>query len=301
MADRAGVMKAAVPGAVVRGLSGMKRFVSFPFSDVCGPVADGTDELLHISEAMATGNGLADRGWARAELRTRLGQEPAGFSAYQGYTSHVLKLGGPVDNIFSSFHKDCVQRKIRKAFRAGLDVYEGSSLEDVRKFYGLHLATRRKLGAPVQPFSFFRNLWNTLRPEGLISVLLVKSGEKTVSGVVLLKYAGTVTYKFGASDENYLNLGTNQLALWTAIRKAADEGFQEFDFGRSFTGRSGLADFKARWGAKEVQLNYLYSPARNIGLKDEGGACAALASTLFKSMPSFSNRLIGRLFYKYLA
>lgn len=301
MSDGAGGLRAAVPGAVVRGMSGAKRFVSFPFSDVCGPVANGPEETDRIAQAISSGNGLGKKDWSQTELRTEDGVEPDGYSAYQGYTGHVLRIGRPIDDIFASFHRDCVQRRIRKAFRSGLEVYEGASVEDMRDFYGLHLMTRKRLGAPVQPFSFFRNLWNTLNPEGLISVLIVKTGKKAVAGTVLLKFRQRVTYKFGASDEDYMNLGGNQLVIWTGIKKACDEGFIEFDFGRSFAGNCGLNDYKARWGAEEVRLNYLYSPCRNPGVKDEGGRCATFANAVFRSLPRFSNRLIGRLFYKYLA
>lgn len=300
MAGPDGVMRAAVPGAVLRSMTGARRFVSYPFSDVCGPVGDGPDELRAIIDAVSSGEGLTQRNWSQAELRSEQTTDEQ-YPAYKGYTGHILRLTRPVDDIFASFHKDCVQRRIRKAFRAGLVAYEGSSLPDMRDFYGLHLKTRKKLGAPVQPFSFFRNLWEILYPEGLVSVILVKNEDKPVAGAVLLKYGKRVTYKFGASDEGYTNLGSNQLVIWTAIRKAGDEGFKEFDFGRSFAGHGGLGAYKSRWGADEVQLNYVYSPPRKIFLKDEGGRCAQVASTVFKSLPSFSNRLIGRLFYKYLA
>ena len=301
MADGAGVMKAAVPGALVRGMTGAKRFVSFPFSDVCGPVADGPHEFLSIAEALSSGKGLPGKKWSNSELRTEQGPAPEGYSEYRGYSGHILRLGRPIDEVFESFHKDCVQRRIRKAFRAGLEVYEGASISDMRDFYALHLLTRKKIGAPVQPFSFFRNIWELLAPEGLISVLLVKKETTPVSGVVMLKYGRRATYKFGASDENFLNLGGNQLAIWTAIKKASDEGFLEFDFGRSFSANAGLNGYKARWGADEVGLSYLYSPEKRCGLKDEGGRCGRIASAVFKNLPPASNRLIGRLFYKYLA
>lgn len=301
MTDETGAIKAAVPGAVVRGMTGAKKFVSFPFSDVCGPVADGPHEFGLIAGALSSGNGLPEKTWSQAELRTENGPAPEGYTEYQGYCGHVLKLGRPTDDVFESFHKDCVQRRIRKAFRAGLKVFEGSSISDLRDFYGLHLMTRKKIGAPVQPFLFFRNIWELLKPGGHISVLIVKKGKTPVSGVVMLKYGRRATYKFGASDENFLNLGGNQIALWAAIKKASVDGFLEFDFGRSFSGNQGLSDFKARWGADEVKLSYLYSPEKSIGLKDEGGRRWRIASAVFRNLPLISNRLIGRLFYKYLA
>jgi hypothetical protein len=301
MTDASGVMNAAVPGALVRSMTGARRFVSYPFSDVCGPVADGPQESGAIAAALSSGKGLQGKTWTRSELRIENGASVERYSEYLGYSSHILRLARPIDDIYASFHKDCVQRRIKKAFRSGLEVFEGSTISDVKEFYRLHLMTRKKLGAPVQPFSFFRNMHKLLAPGGHLSVLIVKKGKKPVSGLVLLRYGKRASYKFAASDESFLSLGGNQLAIWTAIRKASDDGLLEFDFGRSFAGNSGLNGFKARWGAEEVRLSYLYSPEKSVGIKDEGGSCAKVASALLRNLPPFSNRLIGRLFYKYLA
>ncbi|MBI2400428.1 MAG: hypothetical protein HYV23_05140, partial [Deltaproteobacteria bacterium] len=122
MTDETGAMKAAVPGAVVGGLPGSKRFVSFPFSDVCGPVADDPHEFGIIAGALSSPDALSGKTWSQSELRTENGPAPERYSEYRGYRGHILKLGRPIDDIFESFHKDCVQRKIKKAFRAGLEV-----------------------------------------------------------------------------------------------------------------------------------------------------------------------------------
>lgn len=299
MADPSGAMNAAVPGALVRSVTGARRFVSFPFSDVCGPVAGGIEESEAIVRALA--RDFPGKAWTRTEIRTEKGQAPEGYAEYDGYSGHVLALERPAEEILASFHRDCVQRKITRAFNAGLEVFEGSSLSEMREFYALHLMTRKKLGAPVQPFSFFRNLLGLLGPAGKVTVIIVRKGKRAVAAIVMLKHGRRATYKFAASDESFLRHGANQLAIWTAIRKAADEGFLEFDFGRSHAANRGLGDFKARWGAKEARLKYLYSPGKASGVKDEVGQCARLARGVFRSIPRLSNRLIGRLFYKYLA
>lgn len=299
MTDSRGVMNAAVPGAVLRSITGGWRFVSYPFSDVCGPVADSHEESEAIMSAL--GQSFIGKTWSRSEIRSEKCPAPEGFSEYLGYSGHVLALGRPMDEVFASFHTDCVQRKIKKAFKSGLEVYAGTSFSEMKQFYELHLKTRKKLGAPVQPLSFFKNILGLLGPAGKVSVITVRKGRQAVSALVMLKHSKRVFYKFAASDEMYLNLGSNQLAIWTAIRNASDEGFLEFDFGRSHASSRGLNDFKSRWGAKEAPLKYLYNPVKNAGIKDEGGQCARVARGVFRSIPRLSNRLLGRLFYKYLA
>ncbi|MBE7415682.1 MAG: hypothetical protein HS130_10820 [Deltaproteobacteria bacterium] len=60
-------------------------------------------------------------------------------------------------------------------------------------------------------------------------------------------------------------------------------------------------EFKSRWGAAASPLYYMYAPESKAGLKDEGGKAARAAGALFRILPGFSNRLLGRLFYRYLA
>lgn len=301
MTDSSGALRAALPGAVVRGVAGTARFVSYPFSDTCGPVADDAEDFGLLAAAVAGMGGMPGRRWRCAEVRTEGQAGHGGYSSYRGYRAHILRTDRPADELYAGLHRDCVQRRVKKAFRSGLEVREGASLDDMRSFYSLHLMTRKRLGAPVQPFSFFRCLWNEMRAEGLISVLLVYRGRAAVAGVVLLRHGARMTYKFGASDERCSSLGANQLAMWSAIRKASHEGIREFDFGRSLAAKGSLGAYKARYGAREVELNYQHFPPRQARAHDEGGRLAGVASAVFRSIPAFSSRLIGRLIYKYLA
>jgi lipid II:glycine glycyltransferase (peptidoglycan interpeptide bridge formation enzyme) len=93
-------------------------------------------------------------------------------------------------------------------------------LEDLMEFYRLHLVTRVKHGVPVQPFRFFRNLWNTLRPKEMLTLFLVRHLDKVLAGMIVLFCKGVAYYKFGASDNRLHPLRGNQLLMWAAIRHA---------------------------------------------------------------------------------
>lgn len=293
--DATGI-RAAVPAVLLKAVFG-KRLVSYPFSDVCGPLYDEPS----CYEALISGL-LRQRHEIRIlEIRSKSAPAPEGFSSNGNYINYILPLDRTPEELFKGFHKDCVQRAVKKAFKSGLQVIEGSSLRQMKEFYGLHLMTRKRQGAPVQPFAFFRNIWEVLNPLGLITVLVVKYGKSAAAAQVVLKFKDTAYYKFGASDARYQKLGSNQLAMWTAIKKAADEGLKRFDFGRTYSGNTGLCEFKARWGALSSPLVYARYPAASESLRDEGGGVNMLLDGLFKKLPAFSNRIIGKLLYKYLA
>lgn len=289
-------IRAGMPAALLKGLLRGERIVSYPFSDVCGPAcARGADPKDFIEALLRQ-----YRDYESVEIRT--GEECNALNkSGSNYVNFEIKLEGSAEKLFSTFHADCVKRQVKKAFKAGLDAYESTSLSDFRDFYGLHLLTRKRQGAPVQPFSFFRNILEVLCPLGLASLILVKKSGAAVSGVLILRFGDRAYYKFGATDERHFSSGAAQLALWTAIKKASDEGFAYFDLGRTYIGNKGLMDFKSRWSAQARPLNYLHWPEKRLMLKDEGASTARMASAVIKALPVFSNRLLGRLLYRYLA
>ncbi|HEY4705911.1 MAG TPA: GNAT family N-acetyltransferase [Thermodesulfobacteriota bacterium] len=291
-----GSIRAGMPAGLLKGLLRGERIVSYPFSDVCGPVCAAGEEAAGFIEALLR----QYRDYESVEIRA--GEECSALSKREaGYVNFEIRLEGSAEKLFSAFHPDCVRRQVRKAFKAGLDAYECSSLRDFRDFYGLHLKTRKRQGAPVQPFTFFRNIFEVLCPSALASLILVKKNAVAVSGVLMLRFGDRAYYKFGATDERHFSSGAAQLALWTAIKKASDEGYAFFDLGRTFTGNKGLMDFKSRWAAQARPLYYLRWPEQRRALKDEGAPAVRVASALIKALPVFSNRLLGRLLYRYLA
>lgn len=121
-----------------------RRLVSLPFSDHCDPLVDRADELdvllVHLKQE------ITQEKWKYFEIRpisfepsvrTELGQ-------FVTYYFHKLDLGPGTDQLFHNFHKDCVQRKIRRAVRERLKYEEGASEDLLQKFYHLLVMTRRR-------------------------------------------------------------------------------------------------------------------------------------------------------------
>ena len=239
-----------------------------------------------------------------AELRTfRLGEAMAAASdGFGQYCTFVLDLRRDPADIFRSFHRDCVQRAIKRARRSSLEIMEGKTFADMKEFYRLHTDTRKRLGVPVQPLGFFRSLWETLYPLQMVSLLLAHSQGTAVAGVVQLKFKDVVYYKFAASERAALAINPNHLIIWRMVEDALTKGCGCLDFGRTYTGDAGLMQWKARWGAVRKDLRYL-DPAR----PDEGSAPREAAranvflSSILKKMPSFVVRGCGALLYRYLA
>ena len=133
------------------------------------------------------------------------------------YVHHYIDLKSPIDQIRKNFHRTCVRQRIDRALNSDLKIREGESIEDLRQFFSLYLTTRKRNGVLAQPWRFFQAMRNTFQPEGLFKLLLADYGDKTVGGIILLKYKNRVSVEFAASDDNYSNISPNHLLFWAAI------------------------------------------------------------------------------------
>jgi hypothetical protein len=274
-----------------------RRLVSLPFSDHCQPLSSCQEELECLLSFLESEYELAN--WRYIEVRAV--KLPEGirtrFGSAQRFCLHRLDLSRPLDVIFRSFHKDCVQRKIRRAEREALRCESGNSQALLEKFYGLLVCTRRRHGLPPQPFAWFRNLAACMGDR--LTVRIAMKEHRPVAGILTLSYKHTLVFKYGASDRRFSSLGGTQLVLWQAIKDAQHTGVSELDMGRSEADDHGLVDFKARWGTRRSELQYLRCP-------EPARSAAAIATGLragrqiFAYAPSSLAIAVGRNLYRHL-
>ncbi|HEX4922169.1 MAG TPA: GNAT family N-acetyltransferase, partial [Candidatus Bathyarchaeia archaeon] len=240
------------------------RLVSLPFSDHCDPLVSDAEEWECLKQGLEAER---DKGYDYIEWRPRgsLLRVPAGFRPSQTFCFHRLDLRPSLQELFAKFHKDSVQRKIRRAEREGLTCAEGSSEELLNKFYDLQLSTRLRHGLPPQPRRWFQNLTECMGEQ--LNIRVASKNDTPVASILTLRFKNTLMYKYGCSDARFFNLGGLQLLLWRAIENAKESGAEELDLGRSDTDDEGLIVFKDRWAAERSQLTYFRCPmqvSRNV-------------------------------------
>ena len=269
-----------------------RRLVSLPFSDHCEPLGHDVAELLKC---------ISDRDRGKyAEIRPlTLDNFIAGWFPSETFCFHRLDLRPSVDELYSAFHKDCVQRKIRRAEREGLTYESGRSEPLLAKFYRLQIQTRRRQKLPPQPLAWFRNLMHCLG-EALTIRVASKDGVP-VASILTLSHKTTLTYKYGSSDARYNSSGGTQLLFWKAIQEAKAEGMLEFDLGRSECENDGLITFKDRWGATRSTLTYSRTLKYSAATADSSsGRNAYFARQLFSFMPDWLFVAVGRVLYPHV-
>jgi len=273
-----------------------RRLVSLPFSDHCEPLVDKPDEL----DAMLTQlKQQVNQGeWKYLEIRP-VSYEPSchtELSRLVTYHFHCLDLRPTTEQLFQNFHKDCVQRKIRRAEREKLQYEEGTSGVLLQKFYRLLVMTRRRQYLPPQPLVWFRGLIAAFGTD--LKIRVASKDGVAVASILTLSHKKTMIYKYGCSNVAFNNLGGTSLLFWRTIQEAKDRGFEELEMGRSDVDNLGLVAFKERWGASRRSISYWTYPQSDASVPSVWKR--KLARYVAPMVPDLALEAVGNLFYKHI-
>ncbi len=242
-----GEIEAALPLIRLGGRASRRRAVSLPFTDWCPPLlAPGTDASI-LGERLEHVRRQA--GLASLEVRDRL-EGDAGFAVPQGHR-HVLALQADHEAVFATFDSSRVRRKLRRAEREGVSVRRSNSERDLLDvFYPLHVATRRRLGVPVQPRRFFEVLGREYlgRGPGFRGHRPAAARRRSPRPCSSLGTGGCTTSsppRTGRRPTSEPARPSSGMPCAGGVRTV----IVEFDFGRTELGNEGLRVFKRAWGA----------------------------------------------------
>lgn len=262
-----------------------------------GPLVDCPEDLAAIGEAVR--QTVAGRVWTFAEVRARRSNSAAFLAArtFQSYCLHLLDLRPSQQDLFQRLHKDCIQRKIRRAEREGLTIERGRSDAVLAKFYQLLVLTRRRHGLPPQSMAWFRNLVDCF--DDRLTIHLALHNGRPLGGLLTLRHRQSLVYKYGVSDARFHRCGTMPFLFWSLIRQAKADGIEEIDLGRSDARDAGLIAFKDRLGAKRSAVAHLrLGESNRQSVRDS--ALARRAGALLACVPDRMFVFAGQLFYRHL-
>jgi hypothetical protein len=272
------------------------RAVSLPFADHCEPLVSSEAERVRFM-AWLQAERTRQR-WKYVEVRPlRLFQAPIqGWRPHHSYYFHELDLGPSLEKLFYGTHRDCIQRKVRRADREGITYEVGRSLELLDAFYRLLLITRKRLGILPQPRSWFRNLLECMGEN--LQIRVARKDGRPIASIITLKHRRSVIYKYGCSDEKAHNLGGMPFLFWRLIAESKAEAAETLDFGRSDLESEGLIRFKSEFGAAQRNLTYYRSPG------SEKQVTQALHSKttgrVVSMLPNGISCTAGRMLYRHM-
>jgi hypothetical protein len=273
-----------------------RRLVSLPFSDHCEPLFDDSEALEAVLEYAR--HEVEQGKYKRMEIRphSAMGEEVDGFQPKSDAVLHRLDLAAPIDELFRSFHKDCIQRKIRRAERENLEYEEENSEKQLNDFYRLMLMTRRRHGLPPQPLRWFRELIAACGP--MLKIRIVRKDGEAVASIVTLSHRKTMVYKYGCSNASANKYGGTPMLFWKTIQEAKANGQNELDMGRSDLVDPGLSVFKEHWRSVPTPLTYWRYPAEESRTRPAWQH--NLTSRVISVSPDRVLQLAGNVLYRHM-
>lgn len=274
-----------------------KRLVSLPFSDHCDPLLDRDDIAPALWQDLCKEQERQNWGYIEIRPRNDCPGLQSGTEPSESYCFHALDLERNEKDLYTSFHKDCIQRKIQRADKVKMKYAEGRSSDTLRMFYDLFVRTRQRQRVPPQPFRWFKNLCECLGPAIQVRVALYDG--QVAASMVTLRHQKTLVYKYGCSDPKLNNLGGMPWLFWKTIQQAKSLGLSELDFGRSGLDNPGLIAFKDRLGGKRLSLNYWRYP-QPVAHDSILGLLKRPAGWIFGHAPLPMLTIAGRLLYRHI-
>ena len=270
-----------------------RRLISLPDSEVCKPLARTRDARNALLEALAihpdTREGFEIHG---------VDAPPRPWQTVNVFGQWNINMQRSVEALHKALDRD-VRRNMRHALEAGIAIERGASLEYLRRFYTLHLDTRRRLGMPPRPFRYFKLLHEIFSASGALSVWIARQRGVDLAGLVMLRDGDTLHAKMNARSPGCPN-GANHLMFVSAMDEFAG-GVSNWDLGRVDSRNRGLTDFKKRLGATSTPLPYAYLPQvpRNVSSEVLSGP-AQLVSRAWRRLPIWTTRVLGMVVYGFL-
>ncbi len=316
--DANGQMTAVLPLLYTRGfpfklggpLAG-RRLSSLPRTPVAGPLSIDTRATIAVLRE-AVHRVRKDPG-TQVQIKTQspeLDGLVEGLACQPWRLSYVLGLPNAPNGQYrvpDSHERAKIKWAVKKASRLGVVVRPADSETDLRGWYDVYLETMRRNTVPPRPYRFFAALWKTLRPAGMMQLLIAEfhqaKAKKVIAGSVLLMFGQTVSYAFNGMHRQYGSMRANDAILWHAISEACQKGFRLFDFGEVPDDHWDLARFKSKWGAQPTRLYRYINSVDHVtegSLRESNSHGLKFAERLWAKLPLKATAWFGDRIYSYL-
>ena len=262
-------------------------FCSMPFLNFGGICADNKAAegalLSEAKEILKASNGeyleLRHKKKSSADLPTKTNK-----------VSMTMELDADPDTLWKNF-KSKHRTNIRRAYKNDLEIKAGGE-ELLRDCYNIISEGWRDFGIPFYRFSFFENILDYFKNS--VEIYLVLYEGKPIASAFNGLFKNTIEGMWIYSLRKYAKLQTNYFIYWEMIKRACENGYKIYNFGRS-TNESGATFFKSKWNATTEQLYWEYIlnkgtelPELNVDNPKYQGAI-----NLWKKLPVKATQLIG--------
>jgi FemAB-related protein (PEP-CTERM system-associated) len=166
-----------------------------------------------------------------------------------GKVSMRLSLPESADELMRSF-KSKLRSQVKNPMKKGLEARLGGK-ELLEDFYAVFSVNMRDLGSPVHSRFLMKHVLEALPDEARI--IVVHQEKLPLACSLVIGFGDTLENPWASALRKYSGLNPNMLLYWKMLEYACDNGYAEFNFGRSTRDES-TYKFKRQWGATPAPL-----------------------------------------------
>lgn len=286
--DGSGKVVGVLPLVNLKSMVFGNFLVSMPYFNYGGVLADNTEVSTCLVNAATE---LADSlNVSHVQFRCTKESMPSDFHLSTHKVNMILDLPESQDALGKSIGSKR-RSQIKRPIREGVSHKIGGK-ELLDDFYDVFCQNMRDLGTPVYSKKLFADILNTFEANARICVVYWEG--KPVSTGFLMHYKDKLEIPW-ASTVRYANrISVNMYLYWQILSYAIEEGFKQFDFGRSSID-AGTYKFKKQWGAQPHQCYWYHYVPEGKALPDlsPDNESFGLAIKVWQKLPIGVTKLIG--------
>ncbi len=280
-------INAALPVVQLKSHLFGNYMVSVPYFNYGGALADTSQ--LAIGLMAEAGNIAQQNNASHIEFRD--------MQAYEGNwglreDKVVMLLDLPAES--ETLWKDIgtkVRAQIKRPQREPVSVKHGG-LDLLGDFYQVFAKNMRDLGTPVYSKSFFKSILETF-PDNAHIVCVYHNSKPAAAGF-LLGYKNRMEIPWASALREFNRISVNMLLYWEVLKYSIEQGYAQFDFGRS-TMNAGTYRFKKQWGAKPRQCywHYWLADGEDVPKLNPDNPKYKLVIGIWQKLPVWLTKIIG--------
>jgi lipid II:glycine glycyltransferase (peptidoglycan interpeptide bridge formation enzyme) len=222
-------------------------------------------------------NVLVDEKNSKSDVWQNLGLRPG----EPFFTKHTFYLDlTQSDEKLMTGMKSKTRYNLRLSQKHEVKVVEDNSDQAFEVYLKLMAETTKRQGFYAHTPDYHRKMWQTLKPSGLVHLLVATYQGKPLVTWVLFKFKDVLYYPYGWSTREHQNVMASYAMMWQAIQFGKKQGCKLFDlWGTPGPDPSpddpwfGFHRFKLGFGAKVVEfvgtydlvIDYRLYPFFNLG------------------------------------
>jgi len=261
--------------------------VSVPYFNYGGVLSENTKIAIDLMHA--AGDIAKQKNATHIEFRD--------MQAYEGdwglrEDKVVMLLDLPTDS--EILWKDIgtkVRAQVKRPQREPVSVKHGG-LELLDDYYQVFAQNMRDLGTPVYAKSFFKSILETF-PDNAHIVCVYHNNKPAAVGF-LLGYKNRMEIPWASALREFNRISVNMLLYWEVLKYSIEQGYAQFDFGRS-TLNAGTYRFKKQWGAKPRQCywHYWLADGEEVPKLNPDNPKYKLVIAIWQKLPVWLTKIIG--------